>query len=224
MKNKIIIGLTILISLALLSGCSSVKNAENNSTTNSSSASGAQSNGGETNRTNSSSKDEKQKTDDSTKSAEGIESVYTDIASSKCKTIEKNEEEGWIVQMCDGVAGYKLEVSEGDLRATVNVISPSGKKSELGFQQNVSGAFSTLGEKAEWRMTKKDGKSVPFALIVRLNASKGDDGTKNDSFLVVSKIDGDKSCITDVVKPIANANEEARKLADNSAKKPCKGN
>lgn len=224
MKNKKIFGLFALIpAVILMLGCSTTANVQSNSTANSNTTSSEPSKGGEVSKTTSPS-EEKTKTADSSPTSDKVEFVYTDITSAKCKTTEKNEDEGWIVQMCDGVAGYKLEVSEGDLRASINVIAPSGKTSELNFQQNVSSAFSTLGEKAEWRMMKKDGKSVPFALIVRLNASKGDDGTKTDSLLVVSKIDGDKSCVTDVVKPIANANEEARKLADNSANKPCKTN
>lgn len=149
--------------------------------------------------------------------------IYTDITEKGCKTTDKNEEEEWMTQICEGVGGYKLEVFEGDLRSSINVVAPNGKKSELEFQQ-VSGAFSTLGEKAEWRIEKKDGKDVPTALIVRFNASKAENETKSDSYLIVSKISPAKSCITDVVKPSATANEEARKLAENAATKPCKTN
>ncbi len=160
-------------------------------------------------------------TDAKPAASEKYESVYTDIKAEKCKTTSKSEEEGWIVQMCDGVGGYKLEVYEDDIRQGANVISPSGTKSELNFQANVSGAFSMLGEKVEWRVEKKDGKTVPVAMIVRFNANDKKDETKTTSYLVVTKVDGDKSCITDVVKPIENANEEARKLADAAAGKPC---
>jgi len=152
-----------------------------------------------------------------------IETVYVDLTGSKCKTTDKNEDEGWSVQRCEGVGGYKLEVTDGDDRQTVSVIAPGGKISDLNFQANVSVGFSSIGEKAEWRVKKNDGKITPIAMIIRLNATKGD-GAKTDSYLVVSKITADESCITDIVKPIANANEEARKLADTSAKKPCISN
>lgn len=155
--------------------------------------------------------------------SEKVEPIYTDITDKGCKTTDKNEQEEWMTQICNGVGGYKLEVFEGDLRSSINVVAPNGKKSELEFQQ-VSGAFSTLGDKAEWHVEKKDGKDVPTALIVRFNASKAEDETKSDSYLIVSKISPEKSCITDVVKPSANANEEARKLAESAATKPCKTN
>lgn len=148
--------------------------------------------------------------------------IYTDITAKKCKTTDSNEEEQWIVQLCDGVGGYKLEVTEADIRQTVNVVAPNGKKSELNFQANVDFGFSALGEKAEWRVEKKDGKPVPYAMIVRLNANNADNPDKNTSYLVVSKIGPDKSCITDVVKPMAKQNEEARKLADAAPSRPCK--
>lgn len=78
---------------------------------------------------------------------DGITSVYSDIAASKCKTIDSNEEEAWIVQRCSGTAGYDLEVFEGDLRQSINVITPEKKKIELDFPRIVSSGFSSLGER-----------------------------------------------------------------------------
>lgn len=155
-----------------------------------------------------------------------IETIYTDLDEKTCKTIDSNEQEEWIVQECPGVAGYKLEVTEGDLRQTINVIAPSGGKYELDFQRNVSQAFSYLGKKAEWRVKKVGDKITPIALIVRFNASEDpEDSEKVTSYLVVTKFEGEFVCITDVVKPIKNANEKARELADASAGKSClKGN
>ncbi len=151
-----------------------------------------------------------------------VESIYTDLAAAKCKTIESSEEEAWIVQECPGVGGFKLEVSEGDLRQTITVISPSGKKSELDYSGNVSSGFSALGEKAEWRVKKVGEKVTPFALITRFNVSENPDKPeKTTSYLVVTKISGDGSCIVEVIKPVTNANEKARVSADNSAEKPC---
>lgn len=157
-----------------------------------------------------------------TNRADKIESIYSDLAAAKCKTLESNEEEEWIVQECPGVAGYKLEVSEGDLRQTINIISPKGKKSELDFWSNVSSGFSELGDKAEWRVKKDGEKLTPFALITRYNVSENPDKPeKTTSYLVVTKISGESSCIVEIIKPIAEANEKARISADSSANKPC---
>ena len=152
-----------------------------------------------------------------------IESIYTDLAADKCKTVELNEDEAWSVQLCKGVAGYKLEVAEGDIRQTINVIYPNGKKHELKLWNVVSPAFSSVGKKAEWRVKKKNGKIMPIALIVRYNASENaKNPEETTSYLTVTKITKDKACVTDVVNPIKNANVKARKLADVSADKPCK--
>ncbi len=221
MKNYRNISLFALsLAVSLLVGCPSAANVQNTPAVN---ANSNQAKPAETNKNSSAGGAETTKPLNTSTTSEKSAPVYTDLTEKGCKTTKKNEEEEWMTQICEGVGGYKLEVFEGDLRSSINVIAPGGKKSELDFQQ-VSGAFSTLGEKAEWRVEKKDGRDVPTALIVRFNASKGDDNTKTDSFLIVSKISPEISCITDVVKPIANANEEARKLAENAATKPCKTN
>lgn len=151
-------------------------------------------------------------------------SVYTTLADTKCKTLELNvEESGYYRGQCWGTAGYKLEVIEGDLRQTVNVIAPNKKKFELNLWTTVSSAFSALGDKAEWRVVTKKGKATPVALIVRFNASENPDNPNQmTSYLVVSKITAKEVCITDIIKPKLNANTEAQKLADDSAGKPCK--
>jgi hypothetical protein len=148
-----------------------------------------------------------------------VTSVYTDLDASKCKTLELDEEGGGLYRgECKGVGGYKLHAVEGDLRQSIDVISPDGGKRQLKFW-DVSSAFSSLGSKAEWRVRR----GVPFALIVRFNISEDpEDSSKITSLLVVSKITPDGSCVTDVVRPQANQNVVARRLADASASKPCK--
>ena len=153
-----------------------------------------------------------------------IESVYTNLNTKDCKTLEQSEEgAGSYRGECPGIAGFKLQVTEGDIRQSIDVVAPNKKKFELDLTGNVSTAFSSVGEKAEWRVTRKGKTVVPQALIVRYNASENpDDSSKLTSYLVVAKITKTEICVTDVVKPGANANEEARKLADASAAKPCK--
>ena len=154
---------------------------------------------------------------------EKIESVYTDLADNKCKTLESNPDEGGSYRgECPGVGGYRLEVLEGDLRQSINVVAPDGKKFELDFW-TISVGFSAVGEKAEWRVVK-NGKTVkPIALIVRFNVSENPEKPeKNTSYLIVSKITDKIACVTDVVKPAPNANETARKSADASGGKACR--
>ena len=146
-------------------------------------------------------------------------SVYTSLAEKKCKTLESHADEGgWYLGECPGVAGYKLQVREGDLRQSINVIDPKGKKTELNFS-NVSGGFSSLGPTAEWRMKGK----TPAALIVRFNVSEDpEDSSKITSYLVVVKISKAEICITDALRPTRSHNFEARRAADTSTESGCR--
>lgn len=156
-------------------------------------------------------------------SPDKIDSIYTELSDTKCKTLESNPDEGGsYVGECAGVGGYKLQVLEGDLRQTVNIVqSASGNKWELDFW-SIKIGFSAVGEKAEWRVIK-NGKTVkPIALIIRYNLSENpEDSAKITSYLLVTKIDGETACVTDVVKPSKDQNAKARQLADNSTGKPC---
>ena len=145
-------------------------------------------------------------------------SIYTDLTDKKCKTLKSNPDEGGsYLGEGNGAAGSKLQLLEGDLRQSINVIDPKKKKIELNLW-NISGGFSSLGEQAEWRMKGK----TPVALIVRFNVSEvPEDSSKITSYLVVVKITNDTICITEALRPTRSHNFEARRAADRSASRPC---
>lgn len=146
------------------------------------------------------------------------QSVYTSTKNNACRTIRSDSRfTGSYEGECPGVGGYKLRLLEGDIRQTLNVITPAKKKFELNFWR-FYGGFSSIEEKVEWR-TKK---GVPVALIARFIVTDAEDSSKNISYLMVSKIGKNESCVTDVVLPQARQNEIARELADAAAGKPCK--
>ena len=119
---------------------------------------------------------------------------------------------------CRGTAGYTLLLSEGDLRQNITVVTPKGTKHSLDLWTVVSGGFSSVGPKAEWRLTKQK----PTALIIRYNASEDpEQPNKLTSYLAVTKITAGEICVTDKIPPGAKANEDARRAADESANKPC---
>lgn len=151
------------------------------------------------------------------------QSIYTDLASEKCRTIESNANEGGSYRgLCAGVGGYQLEVLEGDLRQTINVIAPNRKKYELELWNKVSSGFSAVGDKAEWRVARTGKTVTPSAVIFRFNASDNPEKPEqNTSYLVVVKITKTTACVTDVIKPSLNANARARKSADAAVNKPC---
>ena len=113
-------------------------------------------------------------------------------------------------------------MSEGDLRQNLIVITPKGAKHSLELWDVVSGGFSSVGPKAEWRMAMQDGKLSPVALIVRYNASEDPyQPKKMTSYLAVAKITPDEICVTEKISPGPKANDDARRAADAAPAKPC---
>ncbi|HQZ96797.1 MAG TPA: hypothetical protein PLP21_10805 [Pyrinomonadaceae bacterium] len=148
------------------------------------------------------------------------QSVYTSTKTTACKTIKSSSKDaGSYEGECPGVGGYKIRLIEGDIRQTIDIITPAKKKFELNFW-HFYGAFSSIGEKVEWR-TKA---GVPVALIARYEVADPEGIKKGTSYLMISKISKNESCVTDVVPPGAKQNEKARKLADAAISKPCKSN
>ena len=150
-------------------------------------------------------------------------SVYTPLAEKQCKTVKgPDSQTGDYEGRCRGVAGYSLIVTEGDLRQNVTVVTPKGTKHSLELWDVISGAFSSVGAKAEWRMARQSGKLAPVALIIRYNANDDPESpNKQSSYLAVTKITANEICVTDKINPGANANENARRAADAAADKPC---
>ncbi len=145
-------------------------------------------------------------------------SVYTSTKTSADRTISSDADEGGSYEgECNGVGGYKVRLLEGDIRQTINIITPAKKKFELNFW-GFYGGFSYVGEKIEWRIKGK----VPVAMIVRFNVAGSVDTQKSISYLMVSKIGTKESCVTDVILPGADQNAAARIAADAAPTKPCK--
>jgi hypothetical protein len=155
--------------------------------------------------------------------AQTNQSVYTSLEEKQCRVIKAaNTDEDDYEVRCRGTAGYTLLVSEGDLRQNITVITPQGARHSLDLWDVVSGAFSSVGPKAEWRIRTQNKKSAPVALIVRFNASEDvEQPDKRTSYLVVTKITPTEICVTDKISPGPTANEDARRAADVAATKPC---
>lgn len=147
-----------------------------------------------------------------------IRSVYTPLDEQQCRVTETDEESGSSTSRCPGVAGHVLNLHDGDARASIDVVTPDGRAHELNYWTVVTSGFSTVGPRAEWRM--QGGR--PIALIVRVNASEDPvDSSRKTSYLAVAKITAREICVTDRIAPAADANEAARRAADQSASRPC---
>ena len=155
--------------------------------------------------------------------AQSNRSVYTPIGDKQCRTIKSAEagDDGFETR-CRGTGGYNLVLSEGDLRQNLTVITPQRKEHSLELWTVVSGGFSSVGPRVEWRITTQGKKVTPVALIIRYNASdEAGNPDKLTSYLAVAKITPTEICVTDKILPGPKANEDARRAADAASTKPC---
>jgi hypothetical protein len=155
--------------------------------------------------------------------AQAVQSVYTTLDWKKCKTLDDSEDRR--LSECPGVAGYKLHVEASDAYEKLTLVKPDGSKHELYIEQISGGKFHELGPRAEWRVRREKGKLAPIALIVRVTVSEwvgGDPGHREVPYLSVAKITPEKICSLEPLPAGRNTNIAARRLADNSADKPCR--
>jgi len=143
------------------------------------------------------------------------------LTDEKCKLVDTSDEGGYSLQSCPGVLGYKLLVEDFDARMTVTVVDPGNNEHPLNYSRFVTGHFSELGEKAEWRIAKVDGKVKPVALIVRVYSQDLDNVYKKTPYLAVSKITSEEICVTDRVPPGPKQNERAKHSADRAISSKC---
>jgi hypothetical protein len=149
-----------------------------------------------------------------------IRSVYTSLED--CRLVSTDEETGSSTQRCPGVRGYTLEVYDDDARMSIAVLAPGGAKHDLDYWQVITHGFSSLGQRAEWRLQTEAGRTRPIALIVRVNASEDPEyPERNTSYLAVARITSQRICVTDSIAPGAEQNVRARQAADRSAGRPC---
>lgn len=151
-----------------------------------------------------------------------IVSVYSDLAANKCKTLKTDRETGASTQRCPGISGYKLLVHDDDARQSITVVAPDGKKHDLDFWNYITNAFSSVGQKAEWRVVRNKGKVTPIALIVRVNASEDvEHPNRKTSYLTVTKLTPERICVTHKIVQSADANAKARQAANEARTAPC---
>ena len=150
--------------------------------------------------------------------AETIESVYTDLDTSRdCSRFSSSEEGVDAADFaCNGYLGYPVLVFYGDLRESVFYgFPPQGTPGWESFD-----AFNSAGTKIEWRVAVNGEQKIPFATIHRWSVNDvPEDPEKKTEVLVVEKVgqfDGREGCAVGYVVATGNpkANETARRIAD----------
>jgi hypothetical protein len=147
-----------------------------------------------------------------------FDSSYSSIESRHCKLLESDSMGN--LQACPSFRGIKVNVIEGDLRQTINLIRRN-KVYPLNLWSKISPAFSFLGTKIEWRHSKGKPRDIK-GIIVRFNASEDmSDAAKTTSYLAVVKINAKTICVVGKIAPQAKQNQKARNMLDRSLNMPC---
>ncbi len=152
-----------------------------------------------------------------------IVSEYTDFDAESACTVARSAEEGdgdWADLVCTGYRGYPVLLTYSDLRETALYgFLPGGEiPRQPGFHP-----FNRAGPKIEWRIDRQERVETPYAAIHRWFVSAGEEGSPDTEILVVSKVaslEDRTGCYVGFVMATGNpqANEEARRVADESAR------
>ncbi len=154
--------------------------------------------------------------------AAGAGGVTTSIDPAKCDLITRlTEEAGYSRHRCFGVAGYRVEVVESDLRQNLELIRPDGTTTSLNLPSLVAGGgFSSLSETAEWRGPDP---RRPRTLTVRYGVNEDPDpAVAPRSYLVVIRL-ASPACVVARIAPGPRQSEEARAVADGARLPECIG-
>jgi hypothetical protein len=139
-------------------------------------------------------------------------SAYTDVDIEQCEMLSSDEVgASWA---CEGLDGYPVVISEGDLRMTVSYGETA--MDEVAMSQGFA-PFNRLGAKMEWLSLKSDPDN-PVATILRWYLQKGE-GPDESQILVVTQLGEGQVCQIAWIDATANpnANEMARGAAEDLA-------
>lgn len=166
------------------------------------------------------------KDDDSTvRPKAGIESVQTDLGAGSCrKEVDRNDPNETPYLVCPGVAGYTLIVRRVDSgRQSIDVVDGAQRVLALNYQEFVTRHMSTLDGKAQWRVAARDGRQVPIALVVRVQAREDNENPEKvtRSYLAVAKIAPNQACVTDRIAEGTQSDAQVRSAADSAQTRPC---
>lgn len=147
-------------------------------------------------------------------------SRFTTNGLDRCRLIEKNEEEGgYYRHHCPGLGGFNYEHVESDLRQSLVIIAPDGKRGEVSLAQATgSGGFSTLGATFDWRGPSG---AMPRTVTVRYNVNEDPEATvPARSYLVVVRLTA-PACPIGMVSPGPGQSDKARAIADRDPLPAC---
>lgn len=154
-----------------------------------------------------------------------VRTLFTTIDLAQCRVVKRSRDgNSW---RCNGLAGFPVFIAEADLRFYVSTGSDAASRraatqSLPPFNTIFKGNSSRAA--VEWRFTTPNGRTVPYATIVRYFTAL--DGAHGE-VLVVTRVTDNEACHVAYVDALANRDAIviARRIADETALKfDCRGN
>lgn len=148
-------------------------------------------------------------------------SILTSVEPQSCVTLESSEFEAepeidYLVQECPGLGGYQVFIRGGDLRYPLH-LRYQGQEIELTHLFS----FHEVGAKViEWVYTRGPEGTVRYEALIHRLSFDNHEG-HDDSVLVVTKLDGARSCPVALIRSSKTMNMEARGLAEKAADLKC---
>lgn len=153
-------------------------------------------------------------------------SAYTDLNQS-CKVLSSSEDDpnaeiDYFTSVCPGREGFDVRLDGGDLRSWISLVKKGTSEfvaENISFGEYAGQFPNVAGSKLEWRYTNGQLTS----LIVRMSGQDPED--YNNELVTLNVIRIDKRHLSDIcVVGIVNAkqadaNQQARDIADNAAAK-----
>lgn len=156
--------------------------------------------------------------------ASGVTSEYTQLDTETDCLVVASADDGegdWADLVCPGYKGYPVLVFYSDLRESLFYGFPPEYDRAPDFMSFAG--FNRAGPTVEWRLAARGGSSAPFATIHRWFVADPEFPGDDTEVLVVRKVgqlDNRQGCVVGLVVASGNpnANEQARRVADDQAR------
>ncbi len=154
-----------------------------------------------------------------------IESVHTPLSPSSCeKKIDESDPDSTPYLLCPGAGGFTLKVrSVGSGRKSADVVDAAQQAHPLNLQEVITRSMLNLTGDAEWRVASRDGKQVPLALILQVQARENseDPETVTNTYTAIVKLSPDSVCVTDRIPAGSKTPEQILTIADAAETRAC---
>jgi hypothetical protein len=121
-----------------------------------------------------------------------IDSVFTAFSPEECKLTKLK---GNPYRVCPPVVGYQLLYGGAETSPQIIILTPNRKQHVLRYWDLKAGNFISLEKGATWILTRRSGKVMPMALILRANTKPAEFTRFPGNYTIIAKLTPQKVCV-----------------------------